>query len=605
VNRIAPRPRGVAPLRALFLVLLGCAPAFAQKAPEDRPSVPAASEVPAAAQAPLGERLEERIRARFDRGDLASLQVAVRRGSELLWTGALGYADLEHRVPADAETIYRIASVTKQFTAARLLQQVAAGEIGLEDDVRTVLKDLPTGGHAVTVRQLLDHTSGIPSYTDLGPAWVAEMGKPLRYEGLLELLADEEHGFAPGTDWAYNNSAYFAAGELIAELGRGGYRRQIEKELLEPLGLVHTSLEDHAALVPHRARGYTHIDFSDTFRNALYMHPSQPGGAGALLSTAEDLVAWEVMLMGGEVLAPELLEQMTTSSVLADGREPGYGFGLALGELRGVERWVHSGGIFGCSSMLSGYPEAELAIALITNVGDKGLGPLELELAELVLADLGLAAPLPTPGAALERDAAEPYLGHFEFNGLSGQFEWHSERGLVAKFQGERRLDLRPIGEHTLRVVGNPAGPDDVPAAFTDEQAADLDVTLRFGQVEDGRAQRCTLIQRGGRQVGVRVDRSEHAPRVRADLTALSNAIDNFAIENAGRWPASLDELIEPPGGGPAFLKGNRIPTDPWGAEYLYEAPEGDRGYRITTLGADGKVGGTGDDADRSNLDES
>lgn len=551
----------------------------------------------------LGERLEAEIQERFDQGDLASLQVAVRHGDELLWSGALGYADLEHQVPAGPQTIYRIASVTKQFTAARLLQQVAEGEIGLEDDVRGALPDLPTGGHPVTVRQLLDHTSGIPSYTDLGPKWIKDMGRALRWKGMLELLAEEEHAFEPGTDWAYNNSAYFAVGELSAELGRGGFRRQIEKELLAPLGLENTSLEDHAALIPHRARGYSHFEFSGTFRNALYMHPSQPGGAGAMLSTCEDLVAWELLLMGGQVLPHELLVEMTTSSVLADGREPGYGFGLALGELRGVERWHHSGGIFGCSSYLAGYPQANLAIALITNTGDKGLGRLELELAELVLEELGYAAPAPQPGAALTESEATPYLGPYAFNGLEGHLEWHPERGLVAKFQGERRLSLRPTAEHELRVVGNPAGPDDQPAEFTDEEAENLDVTLRFQRFEDGQAQRCTLVQRGGRQTGVRFDPSEHAPKVLADLTALTHAVDMFAIEMAGKHPKSLEDLISHPDAEFPFLKGGQVPEDPWGRPYRYDPPTDEQGYRIYTLGRDGREGGEGLDADMDHLE--
>ncbi|MHC4375308.1 MAG: serine hydrolase [Planctomycetota bacterium] len=546
----------------------------------------------------LGERLGAEIRERFDQGDLASLQVAVRHGDELLWSGALGYADLEHQVSAGPQTIYRIASVTKQFTAARLLQQVAEGEIGLEDDVRGALPDLPTGGYAVTVRQLLDHTSGIPSYTDLGPKWVQDMGRALRWKGLLELLADEEHVFEPGTDWAYNNSAYFAVGELSAELGRGGFRRQIEKELLAPLGLEHTSVEDHAALIPHRARGYSHFEFSNTFRNAQYMHPSQPGGAGALLSTCEDLVAWELLLMGGQVLTPDLLAEMTTSSVLADGREPGYGFGLSLGELRGVERWHHSGGIFGSSSYLAGYPDADLAIALITNTGDKGLGRLELELAELVLEELGFAAPAPEAGPALTETEAAPYLGTYSFNGLEGLVEWNPDRGLVAKFQGERRFELRPTGEHQLRVVANPAGPEGEPEEFTAEEAERLDVTLRFQRFDDGRAERCTLVQRGSRQTGVRSSDAEAIQTAMSHLAGLSRAVEMFAIEMAGQYPSNLDQLISHPDLEFPLVNADLLPNDPWDRTYLYDAPEEGNGYRVYTLGRDGEVGGTGVDAD-------
>lgn len=551
----------------------------------------------------LGERIESEIRERFDEGDLASLQVAVRRGDELLWSGALGYADLEHGVPAGPQTIYRIASVTKQFAAARLLQQVAEGEIGLEDDVHEALPDLPTGSYAVTVRQLLDHTSGIPSYTELGPKWVQDMGRALRWKGLLELLADEEHVFEPGTDWAYNNSAYFAVGELSAKLGRGGFRRQIEKELLAPLGLEHTSVEDHAALIPHRARGYSHFEFSDTFRNAQYMHPSQPGGAGALLSTCEDLVAWKLLLMGGQVLTPELLAEMTTSSVLADGREPGYGFGLALGELRGVERWHHSGGIFGCSSYLAGYPEANLAIALVTNTGDKGLGRLELELAELVLEELGFAAPEPDAGPALTASEAAPYVGSYRFNGLEGLVEWDPDRGLVAKFQGERRFELRPIAEHELRIVANPAGPEGEPEEFTAEEAEQLDVTLRFHRFAEGRAHRCTLVQRGSRQTGVRADAVDREAQVRRALADLSLAIQQYATLEAGEYPRGLADLLAPPSGAPPLIQGQRVPLDPWGRPYRYDPPSEGWGFRIYTLGRDGEAGGVDEDADRSNLD--
>lgn len=297
-------------------------------------------------------------------GPVAALSIGVKRGDQLLLAKGYGEADVENAVTATAETVYRIGSITKQFTAAAIMQLVESGKIGLEDPITDHLTDYPTQGHKITIRHLLTHTSGIKSYTGLA-AWGPKTTLDLTDDELLALFKDEPFDFAPGDKFLYNNSAFYMLGMVVGEASGTTYREYIDAHLFEPLGLTRSSYCDEQQIIPGRAEGYEIHE--GQLMNDAYLSMNQPGAAGALCSTVLDLLSWSSALRDGRVVSMASYGQMTTSATLSDGSSTGYGFGLGLGSLEGNPAVLHGGGINGFNTMMAYYPESELDVVVLSN----------------------------------------------------------------------------------------------------------------------------------------------------------------------------------------------------------------------------------------------
>ena len=314
------------------------------------------------------------------------LSIGVGFGDRLVYEDGYGHAELEHDVRADAQTMFRIGSVTKQMTAALVMRQVEAGSVELDGSIETYLPEFDTHGTTVTVRQLLNHTSGIKSYTELGAAWSRLVARELRHEELLALFEDEPFTFDPGAGWHYNNSGYYLLGMLLENVeGRSGrYRKLIERDLARPLGLARTRYDVNSEVIPNRAQGYGAFQSAS---NDRLIAMGQPGAAGGVISTGGDLVRWQQALVSGRCVSPESYALMTTPTTLTGGEQEDYGFGLMLGEFEGTSLVHHGGGIFGFNSQLSHYPEHGLHLAVISNSEALNAGRVLTQLARALLGD--------------------------------------------------------------------------------------------------------------------------------------------------------------------------------------------------------------------------
>ena len=292
------------------------------------------------------------------------LSVAVMRGNEWLIAGGFGTAELEHGVAADPETVFRIGSITKQFTAAAIMRLVEQGKVELDADFRSYLKDYPDPGAKVTVRHLLTHTSGIRSYTGLRE-WRTTITHELSHEQILALFKDRKLEFKPGSRFHYCNSGYYLLGILIERVTGQAYAEHLQKTMFGPLGLTRTRYGSNVDIIKNRAQGYRVVN--GELANDVSIHMGQPGGAGAMLSTAKDLVTWCRALAGGKVVSAESYREMTTPYVTSEGKATGYGFGLGLRPLDGVPQISHGGGINGFRSSLRHLPAQNLTVACIAN----------------------------------------------------------------------------------------------------------------------------------------------------------------------------------------------------------------------------------------------
>ncbi len=332
------------------------------------------------------------------------MSVAVAKDGKTVFTRGYGLADVEMGVAASPETAYQIASVTKQFTAAAIMRLVEAGKVSLDDPITRFLPDYPVQGHHVTVRHLLNHTSGIKSYTELGKEAQRQLRLEPSSEEMVALFGKQPFVFKPGEKFRYNNSGYYLLARVIEEVTGAPYEEYMERELLQPLELHNTLYGSAQRIIPNRAKGYK---YESNAAGTLYNAPGfsiKGNGAGGLSSTVGDLIRWTHLLHSGQVVSRESLRQMTTPTELSAGGTRTYGFGLDLARLGDHEKVVHTGDTDGFNSYLTHYPKEGLTIAVLTNSDDALHQKVEEALARTALGmELTTVLDLPLTAADIAR----------------------------------------------------------------------------------------------------------------------------------------------------------------------------------------------------------
>ncbi len=289
------------------------------------------------------------------------------RDGEVLFRGAVGQANLELGVPMQPDHVLRIGSITKQFTAAAILLLQEQGRLDVDDDITRYLPDFDTQGAEITIAQLLSHTSGIFSFTDIPGYWRGDLIRnDVTVDELVALFADKPMQFAPGTRFAYSNSGYTLLGLIIERVSGKSYAEFLRSEIFEPLGTNDTQYGG-LHVIHRRASGYE-VDRHGRYWNALPISMTHPYAAGALVSTVDDLARWTTALFGGEILSDESVREMTTPVLLTDGTDTEYGFGLYARDRDGLRVISHSGGIHGFSSSALWLPDQQIYAVVLSNL---------------------------------------------------------------------------------------------------------------------------------------------------------------------------------------------------------------------------------------------
>lgn len=303
-------------------------------------------------------------------GRAAGMSVAVVHGADTIVLKGYGYADLELDVPTPADAVYEIGSVTKQFTAAAIFQLAERKALSLDDEITKFLPDYPTQGHRITIRRLLNHTSGIKGYTELPRFWSAIAMRDLPRDSLVAMFSAEPFDFAPGEMMIYNNSAYFLLGLIIEKASGESYETYVKRHLFDPLGMKASHYCTNDLIVKHRAKGYAFG--AQGLQRAPYLTHRWPYAAGSICSTAGDLVIWNRALhgargTGGSVLSAAAYREYVTPGTLNDGTRLRYAHGLSITDTGGRRRIAHGGGIYGYLSESRYYPDADLIIVVLIN----------------------------------------------------------------------------------------------------------------------------------------------------------------------------------------------------------------------------------------------
>jgi len=326
---------------------------------------------------------------------VAGISIAVAKNGMIVFRRGYGFANVEHSVPVKPETVFHIASISKNIEAGVALQLVDLGKMHLEDDLTRYVPLAPVQGKHVTVQQLLSQTSGIYSFTSL-PNAAQKEPLDLTHEQVLDLIRDKPFDFEPGSSWRYDNSGFYLGGMVIEKAVGSDYASYAKDHVFQPLGMTSSQLCDSHMLVPHLASGYERAD--GHLIPAELMSWKLPFAAGAVCATATDLLKWEMALDAGRVLTPASLNFMRTPTRLSDGTSIDYGLGTRLGFFHGRRVFGHTGTGGGFSTVLESFPDDRLTIAVLINTADGHAISIAANVARAIL---GIPAPelsdLPVP----------------------------------------------------------------------------------------------------------------------------------------------------------------------------------------------------------------
>ena len=340
--------------------------------------------------------------------DEPGLAVLVRQNGKTVFAHGYGVGDLRSKVTIDARSNFRLASFTKQFTAMAIMLLVHDGKLGYDETLGEIFPDFPNYGKTITVRNLLNHVSGLPDYEDLmeaaekanGSTWSPE--RQIQDEEVLTLLEKETSGkFAPGTRWSYSNSGYVVLGLIVAKTSGKPYGEFLRERIFAPLKMNHTIVYQKGKNeVANRAFGHSKED--SLFRESDQSSTSATLGDGGIYSNLEDLANWDDALRNHTLLGEKEMQPALTPVKLNDGSEPhwpkepngdnlhpgkpvSYGFGWFLDPYNGHPRIWHSGSTMGFRTVIERFLGQNLTIIILANRTDLDPEKLSLQVAQLFL----------------------------------------------------------------------------------------------------------------------------------------------------------------------------------------------------------------------------
>lgn len=351
--------------------------------------------------------------SKWDRPDSPGCALGVIEKGKLVYQRGYGSANLDYDVPISSETVFYLASVSKQFTAACAVLLAQEGGIALDDDIRKYFPELPEYEETVTIRHLLHHTSGLKDYLTLMSVMGRNFEDVHTHEEALQVIAGQAGlNFPPGEKYMYSNTGYLLLSELVKRVTGKSMREYADEKMFQPLGMQHSHFhDDRGMIVKQRAVGYSRqqgegeedrFAINDLRNFALI-------GSGGLCSNIEDLSLWDQNFDHAKVGGPEFVETMLTRGKLNDGTQIDYACGLSVGWYRGLKTIRHGGGMMGFRTHFLRFPEQRLTVICLGNLAEIRPGQLAQEVAELYLPDEFTKATEQYAGAYRNEELATTY----------------------------------------------------------------------------------------------------------------------------------------------------------------------------------------------------
>ncbi len=297
--------------------------------------------------------------------------ILVAEKGEILYKKGFGFANMEWNIPNETDTRFRLASVSKQFSAMLIMQLVGENKLALDLPISTYLPEYPKEkADKITIHHLLTHTSGTPSYTSF-PNYQELMLKSMQPDELLQVFADSTLLFEPGERFSYSNSGYALLGAILEKITKKSYKEVLQEKILNPLGMTHTGFENSNAIIKNRAMGY--YKMGSKFTPANYIDMSIAYAAGGLYSSVEDMYRWDQALYTEKLLPQKYLDLIFSKHIAAWGQHYGYGWLVGdsyIGNTKKIIQTIeHDGVINGFNSLIFRIPSERSSIILLNNTG--------------------------------------------------------------------------------------------------------------------------------------------------------------------------------------------------------------------------------------------
>ncbi len=325
----------------------------------------------------------DELMAQYSKNGQFNGTVLVAEGGKVIYKKGFGMANVEWDIPNMPDTRFRLGSITKQFTAMLILQLVEQGKVKLDGKITDYLTDYRKDtGDRVTIHQLLNHTSGIPSYTGL-PGFFQDVSRnPYGVSDFVKKYTSGDFQFEPGSKFAYNNSGYFLLGAIIEKVTGKPYDQVLKENILDPLGMKDTGYDLHNTIIKKRATGYERRP--NGLINSPYLDMSIPYAAGSLYSTVEDLYIWDQALYTDKLISAKSKELMYTPGL----QNYAYGWIIAkipMGENNGTKTAItHGGGINGFNTLITRFTDDKHLIVLLNNTSGARLDEMNRAIANIL-----------------------------------------------------------------------------------------------------------------------------------------------------------------------------------------------------------------------------
>lgn len=453
--------------------------------------------------ADLSKKIDELLSAQYPT-DGPGCAALVAKNGQVVYHKAFGMADLELDVAMRPEMVFRIGSITKQFTAVAILQLMEQGKLSLQDEITKFLPDYPTQDKKITIEHLLTHTSGIRSYTSMPTFWEISR-KDMRPEELIDFFKNEPMDFEPGTRWSYNNSGYFLLGYIIEKVSGKTYAQYLEDHIFQPLGMKHSYYGDDIKLIEDRASGYQMG--ANGIENAAPLSMTLPYAAGSIQSTVQDLYIWNQAVHAHKLIKKESLDKAFTGYKLNDGSDTRYGYGWGISAVRGTPAIGHGGGINGFLTYALYLPQEDVFVAVFSNSTSN-----PPEQAAIRMAAMTISKPYPDKEITLDETILKGYVGVYENDeGEQRLISWQDGR-LFSKRGDMSPLPLKAYAKDKF---------------FFDNSLT----TLEFQRDKNGKLTAALLIERDASSTWKRTDKPMPVrKKVELDAETLASYVGTYRL---------------------------------------------------------------------------
>ena len=369
--------------------------------------------------------------------------VLIAKDDKVIYRKSFGMANLELTVPMKPENVFCLASITKQFTSVSILLLMEQGKLSIQDPLSKYIPDYPRGNE-ITLHNLLNHTSGIKSFTNLVD-FRNKTRNDMTPEEIISSFKNLPLDFEPGERYEYSNSEYVLLGYIIEKISGMSYENFIQKYIFDKLGMKHSYYGNPDKIIFNRANGYQMNDSG--YQNAEYISMTIPYAAGSLMSTVDDMFLWSKAIHHNTLISERSRQMAFTNYTLKNGTPENYGYGWAINELAGTKTIEHTGGINGFTTSGIYVPDSNIYSIVLTNLDD-GIGP---ESDNLKAVSIVLGKPIADKASVtLSEKQLQQWVGAYQFEDVV-RFITYENGFLYSTREGGRPFKLIPVSENEFK----------------------------------------------------------------------------------------------------------------------------------------------------------